>query len=961
MKQDIYAPDIVAALKRSNRFEFQDSGNYLTRGICPSCGKRELFISKDKPFVLKCNRLNQCGYQESVREALPELFEDLSKRYPPTERNSHATADAYLGFNRGFDLSKIRGWYEQATHQIPNTQIFYPTVRFYLDAYNTRYWERFIEGANKDGKKAHFGGKRKPDNTLYRGDVWTPPGFTLDRLEECYIVEGIFHAIALYLAGINAVAAFSADHFPSAFIEAHKKKGVKWVLALDSDHAGRSGMRKHHKLLKQMGELASVCLLPRGKDWDDLWREGAITPGNLSKWKHNGRLFLAESVEEKAYYMYLKRERDSFILDFENALFEAKIGAEFGQRFEPLVEHEREEIWNAKAEAKKKAEAARAESPQPENEEAAGQAEPQAEPAGTAAPSGPAEEPGPEDAIREAEKAIAEQDGAEQNDARTAALLSREGRDLFRQFVQVTQISNVNPRFLYMERNEILGEQYYVFSIDYANGQGQDIIELEGTAITTPDAFHKALLNKSRGGTFDGDVRHLKTLRSGWLDSRMLTVTAVPYVGYDKGIGAYIFQRHAWHNGRRQKVNPQGYFTVNRTGVKSSLQGVSLNTEGRFDPSWIEPFAKAFSWQGMATLAFWLGSLFVQQIRDRHKTFPFLELTGEPGAGKSTILEFLWKCVGRDDYEGFDLLKSSPAGRRRAFSQVSNLPVVIIESDRDNGDKDAKQKQFGFDEVKPFYNGRGTGTLGVAKRGNETDESLFQASLLISQNAEVDGSEALLQRIVHCHADKRHHQPGTREIARWFERQTSDSVGGFLGEALSRERQILEAYERAFERREKEYSDTGLKNERIIKNHAQIAACADALRLIFPGMTEKTTDGIAAYLQERAVIRERRVQADHPMLETFWETYDYINSRSPKGVDQLNHSQSPETTIAVNLNHYRETCVDYGQPYPDMALLKKLLPYTRRHKFVEANKAVASRVESSKTVKCWIFERKGAA
>ena len=956
MDRTTYAPDIVAALKRSPQFDFYDGGDgalYLTKGTCPSCGKKELFVSKEKPFVLKCNRLDKCGYQESVREALPDLFEDLSKRYPPTERNSHATADAYLGFNRGFDLSKIRGWYEQASHQIPNTQTYYPTVRFYLDPHNTRYWERFIEGANKDGKKAHFGGKRKPDNTLYRGDVWAPPGFTLSRLEECYIVEGIFHAIALYHAGIKAVAAFSADHFATAFIEAHKKKGVKWVLALDSDNAGRKGMRKHHKLLKQMGELSGVCLIPYGKDWDDLHREGQITPGNLSKWKHNGRLFLAESVEEKAYYTYMKRARGSFILDFENALFEIKVGSDFTEQLERLVEHEREAIWKEQAAAKKAAEPA----PEPE----AGKPKKRRKKGKDAPPSDlPSEEPTPEpdqeEANRQAEQAVADKEQAEQKDARESALLSKEGRELFWQCVQVNQISNVNPRFLYMERNEILNEQYYVFSIDYANGQAQDIIELEGTAITTPDSFHKALLNKSRGGTFDGEPRHLKTLRSGWLDSRMLTVTAVPYVGYDKSLGAYIFQRQAWHNGRRQDVNKQGYFTVNRAGIKSSLQGLSINTGGKFNPGWIEDFARAFSWQGMATLAFWLGSLFVQQIRERHKTFPFLELTGEPGAGKSTILEFLWKCVGRDDYEGFDLLKSSPAGRRRAFSQVSNLPVVIIESDRDNGDRDAKQKQFGFDEVKPFYNGRGTGTLGVAKRGNETDESLFQASLLISQNAEVDGSEALLQRIVHCHADKRHHQPGTREIARWFERQTSDTVGGFLGAALSNERKILDAYERAFEAREQAFTASEIKNERIIKNHAQIAACADAMRIIFPGMTQKTCDRIADYLQGRAQLRERRIQADHPLLDMFWDAYDYINSRSAKGTEQLNHSQTPDTTIAVNLNHFREKCVDLGQQYPDLAMLKKLLPHTRRHKFVEANKATASRVEA-KTIKCWIFEK----
>ncbi len=919
MGRENYYPEIVAALKASPYFKFQDAGPhavYLTKGVCPNCGDKSLYIKKSKPLVIDCNHKNACGYSESVRDAMPELFEDFTQKYPATRENRQATADAYLGLNRMFDLSKIRGWYEQGSYPLGNGQEV-PTVRFYLDEHKTRYWERII-GKGRDGQKAHFGGKRKEDTSLFKGDVWTPPGFTLDKLEECYIVEGIFHAVALFHAGVKAVAAFSCNHFPQAFFERNAKKGIKWVWALDSDKAGKIGMRKHHKNLKGMGELSSVCLVPAGRDWDDLYREGRITPAFLGGCKHNGRLFLAETVEEKAYYHYLKNYRASFILDFENALFDIKLGAEFGEKLAPLVEVSREDIFKEQ-QKQKKAKEQKAEGDTP----------------------------------------AAEQDAdaqAKQQDAREMALLSPEGRELFRLHVQISQISNVWPRFLYMAKNEILDEQRYVFSVDYANGQARDIIELEGTAITSPDSFHKALLNKSRGGTFDGEPRHLKTLRSWWLDSRMLTVTTVPYLGYDKSLGAYIFQDHAWHNGRRLEVNPQGYFSVNRQGIKSSLQGLRFNTAGRFSADWIENFAKAFSMQGMVTLAFWLGSLFVQQIREMQKSFPFLEFTGEPGAGKSTVLEFCWKLVGRDDYEGFDLLKSSAAGRRRAFSQVSNLPVVIIESDRDSGEKDARQKQFGFDEVKPFWNGRGTGTLGVAKRGNDTDESLFQASLIISQNAEVDGSEALLQRIVHCHADKRHHKPGTREIARWFERQTSDTVGGFLNAALSRERQILETYEQAFESMEKHFSDCGLKNERIIKNHAQIAACGEALRVLFPKITEKTVEGMAEYLKERAHTRESRIRADHPVLEAFWEAYDYANSRGA-GVEQLNHSKDNETLIAVNLNHFREKCLDYGQAYPDMGMLKKLLPHTKRYKFVENNRATSSRVDLGKTVKCWIFEK----
>ncbi len=898
-RSDITPDEIVRALQADSRYEFREAGDYLRKGVCPGCGKRTLYIGKQHPWVLRCERLNKCGFEASVRELLPAVFADFANRYPPTESNRDATADAYLGLDRGFDLSRIRGWYEQAAWAVPGTTDHVPTIRFYLDAARTRYWERLIGRTKKDGQKAHFGGKRKEDGTLFQGDVWAPPGQKLEKGDRCFLVEGIFHAIALHHAGQKAAAQFSCNHFPETYIEAHKGKGVHWVIALDSDKAGKKYAQTRHKRLKELGELATVLLLPEGKDWDDLWRGGRIDPAFISERLYYGRLFMAETVEEKAYHYYVRQRRMSFILDFRNALYSITMPSAFEKELA---------------------------------QEAAGLIEERA-------------------ARKDKEQATSENPIEE-------FLNSPDGRQLFSRHCQVEQISNVQPRFLYMERDVVMEEQRYVFGISYANGQPDDLIALEGTAITSPDAFHKALLNRSRGGTFDGDMRQLKILRDRWLNKRMTTVQALPFVGYDRDAGAYIFQKHAWHNGRKIPVNDNGYFDINRVGIKTVLNGVYIHTDGKFDPSWIKPFAKAFHWQGLATLAFWLGSLFVQQIRARHKTFPFLELTGEPGAGKSTILEFLWKCVGREDYEGFDLLKSTPAGRRRAFSQASNLPVVIIESDRDNGDKDAKQKQFGFDEVKPFYNGRGTGTLGVARRSNDVEEHLFQASLLISQNAEVDGSEALLQRIVHCHADKAHHKGGTRDIARWFERQTAADVGGFLGAALASERKILDAYTEAFERMEANYAAAeGLRMERIIKNHAQIAACGEALAVLFPDMQGHLQEGLTEYLYLRAKSREQRLAADHPLIEQFWEVFEYMSNARHKGEGSvLDHSTNPDI-LAINLNHFRELAQSAGQPIIDLQQVKKLLPHTRRFKFIEANRTVRSCI-LDKPIKCWVFQRK---
>jgi len=63
------------------------------------------------------------------------------------------------------------------------------------------------------------------------------------------------------------------------------------------------------------------------------------------------------------------------------------------------------------------------------------------------------------------------------------------------------------------------------------------------------------------------------------------------------------------------------------------------------------------------------------------------------------------------------------------------MPLVLIESDRGDETDKSKNKAFDFDELKPMFNGRAVGTLGVAKRGNDTEEPLFQGALVFAQNA----------------------------------------------------------------------------------------------------------------------------------------------------------------------------------------------------------------------------------
>lgn len=50
------AAEIVRALAQDDRFRFKDQSGYLRYGICPDCGKKELYVRKSEPWRIACGR-----------------------------------------------------------------------------------------------------------------------------------------------------------------------------------------------------------------------------------------------------------------------------------------------------------------------------------------------------------------------------------------------------------------------------------------------------------------------------------------------------------------------------------------------------------------------------------------------------------------------------------------------------------------------------------------------------------------------------------------------------------------------------------------------------------------------------------------------------------------------------------------------------------------------------------------
>lgn len=72
----------------------------------------------------------------------------------------------------------------------------------------------------------------------------------------------------------------------------------------------------------------------------------------------------------------------------------------------------------------------------------------------------------------------------------------------------------------------------------------------------------------------------------------------------------------------------------------------------------------------------------------------------------------------------------------------------------------------------------------------------------------------------------------------------------------------------------------------------------------------------------------------------------------------LNHSKDGGL-IAINLIHYKQQCELAKVDHPDIKELKKLLPNSRRHKFI-ACKNVKSAIDDDRARYCWVFRHSDA-
>lgn len=159
--------------------------------------------------------------------------------------------------------------------------------------------------------------------------------------------------------------------------------------------------------------------------------------------------------------------------------------------------------------------------------------------------------------------------------------------------------------------------------------------------------------------------------------------------------------------------------------------------------SWSQDLWDTFGAEGTIALAYFLGSAFSKEIRKKQQSFPFLQIKGKEGTGKTTLLYFLGKLYGRTDYEGFSPKRATQAARNRMLNKINNEPIVLLNSSFNK----ERHSSFSWDELKSAYDDNCHRSILSRDKGSE--KFIFNGSIVIEGNiSNNDLSPAMESRIV---------------------------------------------------------------------------------------------------------------------------------------------------------------------------------------------------------------------
>lgn len=236
-------------------------------------------------------------------------------------------------------------------------------------------------------------------------------------------------------------------------------------------------------------------------------------------------------------------------------------------------------------------------------------------------------------------------------------------------------------------------------------------------------------------------------------------------------------------------------------------------------PKWLELFTTAFGAKGLVALAWWAGAYHAERIRNLQGTYPILQINGEAGSGKTTLVDNLWKLSGVAEPDGITNRNHTFSALLAQLARAVSEPVVIEDVANDDGGE-----QFDWQALRECY------STSLGMRADFGQPVRFRGALVIVGT----GPNILKQRSVQVQLKHAEQAPERSAAVQALYDLHLSELEGFLATVKAHQDMAIfcmgKAEALAFELADKVSIELNIRDAR---NHAQLIALLDFLDTLF--------------------------------------------------------------------------------------------------------------------------------
>lgn len=351
----------------------------------------------------------------------------------------------------------------------------------------------------------------------------------------------------------------------------------------------------------------------------------------------------------------------------------------------------------------------------------------------------------------------------------------------------------------------------------------------------TGESFSTLLLRKAQVVVL-ADTRRLKQYTSYLLNRGTgLTTSKLNYAGYHLETG-YILTPHWGVSKEGKLIQPDNMGSYSISGQTENITPLATR---QFpiklkDPktaeerqakarTFITEFCKAYPIDGGLLLSLYIASIWSPLFKDSGVGFPFVELVGEAGTGKTDRMRLLLEMSGLES-QGFSFKAANPKAWKRGISHLSGFPCFVDESNEEDPKRTIRSIEALENEILPLYKGGVAQSQGVKDNSNSTITYLFRSNFFFCCNHTPFKGQAIKERVHQIRVAKEYLEiDGASEaFTRLMKMSPDDRLLAGIGIIEMMNPIIHERWEAKRDDCREELNNMGYRDPRIVEDTALI-------------------------------------------------------------------------------------------------------------------------------------------